>query len=192
MFLSKSYFFQGIFQRIWIAGLHGTGPSGREDWMSNAVRLQWIQILRQPFGNTKEGISTNPFSGNPLRWFWPDSLEHIPLHHNGDRGVDLPLPLLGQFQTICQLNVLSICKLSVHTGPNILTQRWLSSVEHLVSSLVSPSSPFGTDLLPSSPYRQNIEQPPNYYLWVYLVLESNISSIWKLSSPSCKTSLAVI
>ena len=104
------------------------------------------------------------FPGNLLRWFWSDSLEHVPLHHNGDRGVDLPLPLLGQFHTICQLNVLSICKLSVHTGPNILTQRWLSSVEPLVSSLASPSSPFGTDLLPSSPYRQNIEQPPNYYL----------------------------
>ena len=53
----------------------------------------------------------NLLKGN-WKWFGPGPLEHVPLHHNGDRGVDLSLPLLGQFDTI----------LFEYSSPNILTQ----------------------------------------------------------------------
>ena len=32
--------FQGLFQKIRITQLRGTGPAGREDWMPNAVHLR--------------------------------------------------------------------------------------------------------------------------------------------------------
>ena len=32
----------------------------------------------------------------PSGWFWPHTLEHLPLYHNRDRTVDIPLPFLGR------------------------------------------------------------------------------------------------
>ena len=171
---------QGLFPSVCVVELCGAWTNRREDWLSNAMRLQRIQIFQESFGKTIERIVTS-FQGTPHNGFGLILWNTSPFITVETEELIYPFPSLVSF-----------IRFAIFASTDILTQRWLSSVEPLVSSLASPSSPFGTDLLPSSPCRQNIEQPPNYYLWVYLVLESNISSTWKLSSPPCKTSLAVI